>query len=359
MDPMQEEQRRRLAPPSYAEQALAETRTAAAKAGELQRQTEAVRLAMPDFAAANPEGLRQGVRGLYAALQAQGKLTADGKLTAPPAPVGAAQAPTPNPSQVVAPEPPMPIPQDQIPGVNLPASVVSLGSGAGGYGTPVFKNTAPPPEYGKAIFSDTAGGATPAGFEAAMRQGGSQVRLRQPGVGPFGRTPEEQAAIDARVASYDAATQTMQKARGADPASVRRKALERRANQRVSLNMPLSSFLSAGADRKAARADLKALDGQQKLLADQTQQQFDNALKLADYQLDAQKAQAGNFSVHNVPTEDFGVEVPVLVDKRSGTARPLEIGAAPVGTGLTQGAEYEGYRYKGGNPNAPESWEKM
>jgi len=132
---------------------------------------------------------------------------------------------------------------------------------------------------------------------AAGTQEGAFTRTGQMGVpriggvastnmnGPFGRSPEEQTAIENRVGEIQRATDFIRSMRDIP---TEREKLQRQAGANISLDQGLGSFLSAGSQRNYARERLTELDKNQ-LTADKqatanAQNQFDNQIAMANLQ---------------------------------------------------------------------------
>ncbi len=231
--------------------------------------------------------------------------------------------------------------QAGVQGPQIPQDIIQLSAPTSGGDIPVFRRDTQTPEeeaeFGQAILSDTPGGTTPAGFRQSATPTG--VGLVRPGSGPFGRTQEQQAQIQQNVASLDRAAETFRdinrlrqdRETDGDRVSRRRRALESRALRRPSLNQSLSSFLETAADRNIARRDLERLDEgeaqSQQLLAEQNQQQVEQALALQRLALEQQKANQEAFGVTNVPLNEFGdpSATPVIFNRRTGEAAPLDL----------------------------------
>jgi hypothetical protein len=136
-------------------------------------------------------------------------------------------------------------------------------------------------------YADSAAGTQ----EGAFTRTGQMGIPRTGGVastnlnGPFGRSPEEQTAIENRVGQIQRATDFIRSMRDIP---TEREKLQRQAGQYVSLNQGLGSFLNQGSQRNYARERLSELDknklSEDKLEAENIQNQFDNRIALNNMQ---------------------------------------------------------------------------
>lgn len=127
----------------------------------------------------------------------------------------------------------------------------------------MYRNTNPGAEYGSAIFSDSAAGAR--GFNQRGNYAMALTPEGQPSFGPFGRTADEQTAIENRVAEIQRATDMIRSMRGVP---TERERLQRRARQQISLDQGLGAFLNQAGDRNFARSELEALDARESSAAE-------------------------------------------------------------------------------------------
>jgi hypothetical protein len=139
------------------------------------------------------------------------------------------------------------------------------------------------------------------------------------GAGAFGRSPQEQTAIESRVGEIQRATDFIRGMRDI-PSELDR--FKQQAQQRISLNQGLGGFLNQASQRNYARERVGELEegalDQAKLAQEATQQGFDNALAL-------QEANKGAFKTTTIVGPD-GVERPLITDTATGQTT---IGDAP------------------------------
>ena len=205
--------------------------------------------------------------------------------------------------------------QPDMSGPSMAPGVERIGQGNSG----VFVNRNPGQGFGKALYADSAYRATGAGF------GGRGGIAYAQGSGPFGRTPDEQAAIEARVAEYQRATNLI---RGMRDAPSERDKLMGQANQSVGLNQGIGAFINQAAQRNYARDRLKELDAndiatqknateQAKLARQITQDDIQNQLALAG--LDKGRFGARSFTTTSPDgLESDGV---MIIDQHTGQYR--------------------------------------
>jgi hypothetical protein len=159
------------------------------------------------------------------------------------------------------------------------------------------------------VFTGNTGMAV--GSSAGGFGGGSNFAANAYG-GPFGRTPQEQTAIEKRVGEIQRATDFIRSMRDIP---TERDRLKQQAGQYVSLNQGLGAFLNQGSQRNYARDRLKDLEAndlsKDKLAQANAQNQFDNRIA-------QQKLQQGAFSTDTIQLPD-GREVPMITDNRLGT----------------------------------------
>jgi hypothetical protein len=187
-----------------------------------------------------------------------------------------------------------------------------------------YVNQVPDAGFGSAIYSDTMEGASGQGFTGQTVEGTGSISpfgfvASTTGSGPFGRNPEEQSAIEQRVAEIQRATDVI---RGLRDVPTEQDRLAAQANQRVSLNQGLGSFINQASQRNFARERLSDLEQSNidyaKLAQDAQQQGFDNALAL-------QNVDKGRFKTTSIEGPD-GFEVPLITDTATGETR---VGEAP------------------------------
>jgi hypothetical protein len=191
--------------------------------------------------------------------------------------------------------------------------------------TDAYLNSNPGPGFGRVSYSDTQQGLN-AAMQGNRLAGGGQGYAVAQGFGPFGRTEENQQAIENRVGQYTRAIDFIRAMRQRDMPSERDR-LQGRANQRISLNQGLGAFVNQVSDRNYAREQIGAMDEreteQAKLASDQQQQQFDNELGLA-------RLMADRFRFQTVDSTDPTTMQPVqqayLFDQMSGQAQPMTLG---------------------------------
>jgi hypothetical protein len=276
--------------PDYRTQAM----LAAQQAGQRYRQNQAdlsmVQQNMGGFAAANPEGARIHAQGLAAAMQSN------------PA---SAQAPTtPGAGQPAA-------GAFNFGNTGAPGALPNQGGPENVLGNEIRPGIFQDP-MDKSAYGDSPSSAvnfTRTGSMGIPRQGGVAAAT---GFGPFGRTPQEQTAIENRVGEIQRATNFIRSMR--DIPSERDK-LKSQAGQYVSLNQGLGSFLNQGSQRNYARDRLKDLEAndlsKSKLAQEGAQNAFDNEIA-------RQKLAQGAFSTDTITLPD-GREVPMITNNREGT----------------------------------------
>lgn len=189
-----------------------------------------------------------------------------------------------------------------------------------------YVNATPPEGYGAAIYSDSVGGAQ------GIRARGNYVQALdengKPSFAPFGRSADAQKRIQARVAQYEQAIQSMQRMRGVPS---ERDRLQSRARQRVSLDQGIGGFLNQAADRNYARQELADFDKNQLGIANVM---VDAANRKADRELEIQKIGSDRFQFATSKSVDpdtgMPIETPYQFDRMTGISTPIQsANAAP------------------------------
>ena len=161
-----------------------------------------------------------------------------------------------------------------------------------------------------------AGAFTNYGQQGEARTGGVAFA---PNFGPFGRTPQEQSAIENRVMEIQRATNFI---RGMRDVPTELDRMKQAAGARVSLDQGLGGFLQAGSDRKYARQRVEDLEknalAEGKLAADAQETGFEQEYK-------RQKLAQDNIDVGTITLPD-GTEIPTRTDKTTGE---VQYGEAP------------------------------